>query len=74
MSMIVIHIDDDTPEFNAADCVAAVVRQGKISAEGTSYCYAVRFKTGIMVVTKGTDKTGNTSFHVYREPEPQSTE
>ena len=66
MSKIIIHIDDDVPEFNAADCVAVVVRQGKISANGTSYCHASRFKTGIMVTTDGTRKDGNTTFHVYR--------
>ena len=67
VSKFIIHVADDVLDLNAADCVAAVVRQGKISNDGKSYCYITSFKTGLVVATLGTKPNGTTSFRVYRD-------
>jgi hypothetical protein len=66
MSKFIIHVADDVLDLNAADCVAEVIKLGKISADGKSYCYVTTFKTDIHVVTRGTQKNGTTTFHVYK--------
>lgn len=65
MSKFIIHVANDVLDSNATDCIAEVIRLGKISADGKSYCYVTTFKTGIHVVTRGTQKNGTTTFHVY---------
>lgn len=67
MSKFIIKVDDSVPDMHAADCVAAVIKQGKISDEGKSYCYVTTFKTGIVVATLGTKSNGTTSFKVYQQ-------
>lgn len=46
---IIITVCDDTPDIKAVACVAAVIKQGRISAEGRSYCYVAEFEDGTVV-------------------------
>lgn len=61
---IIITIRDDTPDLKAVNCVAAVMRQGRISTGGESYCYVAEFEDGIMVAADRT-KTADT-FKVWK--------
>jgi len=36
---IIINIKDDTPANLALECVKQVIKQGRISDSGRSYCY-----------------------------------
>ena len=44
-----IHIDirHDIPKTVALECVKQVIEQGKVSADGKSYCYATTFDTSV---------------------------
>jgi hypothetical protein len=63
MSRFIVNVRDGVPLNEAADYVAEVIRKGKISGNGQSYCYAVRFSSGVVVSTDKPRKGSNT--HVF---------
>jgi hypothetical protein len=67
MSKIILHIEKPVTELEAVNALRSVIVQGKISDNGNSYCYAARFAGGYMVVTRGTQTNGTTTFRVYKE-------
>lgn len=70
MSKFIIHIDDPVTDLDGLEMLRSVIVQGKISDYGKSYCYASRFSGGYMVVTRGTQPNGTTSFNIYRDATP----
>ena len=54
---IIITVCEDTPDIEAMACVAAVIKLGRISADGRSYCYVSEFKDGTMVAADRTTKS-----------------
>lgn len=44
---ISIDIRHDIPESIALECVKQVIATGKVSGNGTSYCYATTFDTSV---------------------------
>ena len=59
-----IKIEDDIPDIVAITLVKEVIRRGKISNNGTSYCYLTVFGN-ICVETQQYRKTP--CFRVYKE-------
>ena len=59
-----IKIEDNIPDLVAISLVKEVIEQGKISNNGTSYCYLTVFGN-ICVETQQCRKTP--SFRVYKE-------
>ena len=59
-----IKIEDDIPDLVAISLVKEVIEQGKISNNGTSYCYLTVFGN-ICVETQQYRKTP--CFRVYKE-------
>ena len=59
-----IKIEDDIPDIVAITLVKEVIEQGKISNNGTSYCYLTVFGN-ICVETQQYRKTP--CFRVYKE-------
>lgn len=50
-NQIIVRIRDDTPDDKAAACVLAVIKKGRISDNGNSYCYIAEFSDGTIVAT-----------------------
>ena len=46
---IIVQNDTDKPTPEILDYVKVVMQMGKISNDNTQYCYATRFKDGIIV-------------------------
>lgn len=61
---IIITVCDDTPDIKAVACVAAVIKHGRISADGRSYCYVVKFEDGTMVAADRATKSD--TFKVWQ--------
>lgn len=59
-----IKIEDNIPDIVAISLVKQVIEQGKISNNGTSYCYLTVFEGGICVQTQQYRKTP--CFRVYK--------
>jgi hypothetical protein len=71
MSKIIVRVDEGVTDEDATVAVAEVVRKGKISAEGKSYCYGSLFGgLGLVVSTRGTRPNGTTTFYVYPYADP----
>ena len=64
---IIINIRD-LPDQHALERVLAIVKEGKISGNGKSYCYHSRFKDNVHVSTREPRKNSTTTtFYVYEE-------
>lgn len=61
MNKIIIHHDID--DLQATYYVMKVIQQGKISKDGTQYCYITTFNNGVAVYADLT-KTGTPVFNV----------
>ena len=62
-----LKIEDKIPDIVAISLVKQVIEQGKISNNGTSYCYLTVFEGGICVQTQQYRK--NPCFRVYKNNE-----
>ena len=60
-----IKIEDNISDIVAINLVKQVIEQGKISNNGTSYCYLTVFEGGICVQTQQYRKTP--CFRVYKK-------
>jgi hypothetical protein len=49
MADIIIHKQDDVSDFDALLHVQAVISDGRISGNGTCYCYVTKFSDGFYV-------------------------
>ena len=65
MDKIIIENRTDKSMIEVLGYVAGVISQGRISNDGKQYCYATRFKEGIMVVTDLNKRSDR--FVVYQE-------
>lgn len=63
MSRLIINYDDDISTSNALHYIKAVVDLGRISGEGSCYCYATTFKDGAVVFAE-TTKKGTDTFRI----------
>ena len=65
-----INIDDGLPDEVAVDMVLRVIHMGRISGDGTTYCYASTCalsdgSEGVIVANR--TRAGNDTFSVYRK-------
>lgn len=63
---IIIHKADDITDYDALLHVQAVIRGGRVSKDGKSYCYVTTFHDGIIVYA---DKKKADIFTVKRKSE-----
>lgn len=62
MAKVIIEHHDEIEPAAALECALQVVREGRVSEgrNGSQYCFATRFRDGIVVIAdrtpKGTDK------------------
>ena len=49
MADIIIHKQDDISDYDALLHVQTVIRDGRISGNGTCYCYVTKFRDGFYV-------------------------
>ena len=73
MRRFIVHIkDDDVSDHLGIELVRRVIKGGRVSNQGTQYCYATRFITThpdpIWVHTHKNDRSER--FVVQREPKP----
>ena len=64
MSNIIIHKADDISDYEALLHVQTVIRDGRISKDGKSYCYVTIFSDDIIVYA---DKKKSDIFTVTRK-------
>lgn len=70
MERLIINNKSDLPMEVCLDLCRRVVRQGRISANGTQYCYASRFYCdGLFYVVHANINKGSDSFTIYRDGE-----
>ena len=69
-----IHIDvrDDIPPTIALNCVSKVVTGGKVSNNGTSYCYATSFDTSVGEVWVTTTQYRKSDCFVVRKAKAEN--
>lgn len=67
MSKIIIHCLDNIHEEAAIAKVQAVIDEGKISADGKSYCYATKWGDTVVTTREPRKGTKTYTFYVYRE-------
>lgn len=69
-----IHIDvrDDIPSTIALNCVSKVVAEGKVSNNGTSYCYATSFDTSVGEVWVTTTQYRKSDCFVVRKAKAEN--
>lgn len=65
---IIINIKDDTPFNSALECVQQVIKQGRISDDGRSYCYLTVFTNTIHVAAVANKKSD--TFTVWMSDQP----
>lgn len=66
MNKIIIH--HDMSDLQAAYYAMEVIKGGKVSNNGTQYCYLTRFNNGVSVYADVT-RTGVPTFRVMSAPE-----
>lgn len=64
MRRLTINIDDHVTDATALDCVKKVVEQGRISANGSCYCYVTQIPYWNIVVYAERTRAGNDTFRV----------
>lgn len=57
MSKIIIHNDSELNDDSAVTYVMAVLRNGRISEEGKSYCYGTVWQNGVQVFARRNKKS-----------------
>ena len=67
MSKLIIHCGSGISHQEALAKVLAVVDEGKISADGKSYCYVTRWGDRIVSTREPRKGTKTHTFYVYRE-------
>lgn len=74
MSKVIIHCGKGVSVEEAVAKVRAVIEEGKISAQGKSYCYATRIADRMVVTDKPRKSSPNTyTFYVYIEQRRSKT-
>lgn len=63
MADIIIHKQDDISDYDALLHVQTVIRDGRVSGNGTCYCYVTKFADGFIVYA---DKRKADIFRVRR--------
>lgn len=66
---IIIHAPDNLPAYQATALVGNVIGAGFLSNNGTRYCFATRFHSGVSVYADKT-KSGTHVFRVVFDGEP----
>ena len=61
---IIINIQDDTSIKDALLCIYEVIKLGRVSGNGKSYCYCSKFHDGTVVIA---DKKKADIFYVRKE-------
>ena len=61
---IIINIEDGIPQTEALSYVWNVIRNGRISKNGESYCYVTTFQNGTVVIA---DKKKADIFNVRKD-------
>jgi len=64
---IIINICDGISDEDALEWVAKIVEEGKISADGESYCYATTLRMGTVVFTNKPRESGTHVFYVCED-------
>ena len=63
---LIINIQDDTSPTDALLCIYEVIKLGRVSGNGKSYCYCSKFHDGTVVIA---DKKKADIFYVRKESE-----
>ena len=61
---LIINIQDDTSIKDALLCIYEVIKLGRVSGNGKSYCYCSKFNDGTVVIA---DKKKADIFYVRKE-------
>lgn len=69
MSKIIIDVRDDIDPSAALLYVGNVISHGRISKDGTKYCWLTTFHDGVVVVTR--DYRKNDCFVIYKSKKDQ---
>lgn len=68
MREIRIKYEEDISDHLAVQLIESVIRQGKISNEGKSYCFATSFNVnGFEYMVVANDKTKSEMFYITKE-------
>ena len=65
MNRIIINSEDSFDELDALAYVEQVIVKGRISGDGTTFCYATKFKDDTVVFADLT-RTGSDTFRVIQ--------
>lgn len=64
---LIINIYDDTDPKDAVDHVRAVMEQGRISNNNTTYCLGTTFKDGYVVYADHIPSSGTDTFRIWHQ-------
>ena len=64
---VLLYVQEDIPLLTALERVSEVIKEGRISKNGTCFCYITKFKLDGIVVSAETTLAGTDTFRVFKD-------